>query len=89
MPRPLRTLARPKTTRPFSGLRIDPAISSAIYFAVPIIKLGAHRLASEAGEMDDRLGNFRPIDPLRRETAEIHILHRRADAPTQATTATG
>jgi len=36
-----------------------------------------HRLASEAGEMDHRLGNFTLIDPVRRKTAEIHILHRR------------
>jgi methyl-accepting chemotaxis protein len=36
-----------------------------------------HRLASEAGEMDNRLGNFKLIEPVRRKTAEIHILHRR------------
>ncbi|MET0748103.1 MAG: methyl-accepting chemotaxis protein [Rhizobium sp.] len=36
-----------------------------------------HRLASEAGEMDNRLGNFKLFDPAQRKTAEIHILHRR------------
>ncbi|WFR99969.1 methyl-accepting chemotaxis protein [Rhizobium tumorigenes] len=36
-----------------------------------------HRLASEAGEMDNRLGNFTLTDPVRRKTAEIHFLHRR------------
>lgn len=35
-----------------------------------------HRLASEAGEMDTRLGNFTLVDPVRRQTAEIHLLRR-------------
>ena len=42
------------------------------------------------GRRDGRQARqLQAVDPLRRETAEIHILHRRADAPTQATTATG
>ena len=36
-----------------------------------------HRLASEAGEMDERLGKFKLVEPTHQHTAEIHILHRR------------
>jgi methyl-accepting chemotaxis protein len=36
-----------------------------------------HRLASEAGEMDERLNKFVLTEPVRRNTAEIHIFRRR------------
>jgi methyl-accepting chemotaxis protein len=42
--------------------------------------LAIHRLASEAGEMDNRLGNFTLIDPVRRKAAEVHVLQQRRRA---------